>query len=150
MRCFICLALIILFPLLGLKGQQVGIGTNQPVPGSILDISDTARGVVLPRMATSARLRLPNTKGMIVFDTTAAAYYFNDGTGWTNLPPKGNSAGDMLYWNGDKWACVSSGLGGQVLTLSNGSHIPSWKGPTTDTMFTASNIISNSLAHRYG
>ncbi len=116
--------------------QQIGIGTQNPVPGSILDITDTARGVVLPRMSATARLRLSNTKGMVVFDSTAGAYFFNDGIGWVNLPPKGQGAGDLLYWNGNSWVAVQAGLGGQVLTLSTGSHIPTWSGPTTDTMFT--------------
>jgi len=126
---------LLLLPMLS-TSQQVGIGTQNPVAGSILEISDTARGVVLPRMATSARMRLPNIKGMIVFDSTAATYFFNDGNGWTNLPPKGQNAGDLLYWNGEKWMAVPAGLGGQVLTLSTGSHIPVWSGPTTDTIFT--------------
>jgi uncharacterized protein (TIGR02145 family) len=117
-------------------GQQVGIGTQNPVPGSILDISDTARGLVLPRISAAARLRLPNNKGMVVFDSTAAAYYFNDGSGWVNLPPRGQGTGDLLYWNGNAWVAVEAGLGGQVLTLSTGSHIPAWAGPTTDTVFT--------------
>jgi|GEM_PF-4373568 len=119
-----------------LTAQQVGIGTQQPAPGSVLDISDTARGVVLPRMGTAARLRLPDTKGMVVFDTVALSYFFNDGSGWTNLPPRANNVGDMLFWNGTKWTAVAAGLGGQVLTLSTGTHIPAWKGPTTDTVFT--------------
>jgi len=117
-------------------GQQVGIGTQNPLPGSILDISDTARGVVLPRVSTAARLRLPNHKGMVVFDSTAAGYFFNDGNGWVNLPPRGQGIGDLLYWNGNSWTAVQAGLGGQVLTLSTGSHIPTWSGPTTDTLFT--------------
>lgn len=126
---------LLLLPVVSLS-QQVGIGTEHPHPFSILDISDTSRGVVLPRMTTAARLRLPDAKGMVVFDSTEATYYFNDGGGWTNLPPKGQHTGDLLYWNGKKWTAVEAGLGGQVLTLSSGSHIPVWSGPTTDTMFT--------------
>ncbi|MBL0359215.1 MAG: hypothetical protein IPP72_21155 [Chitinophagaceae bacterium] len=133
---FLSLTVLLLCLLFTARAQQVGIGTQQPVAGAILDISDTARGLVIPRMGTAARLRLPNTKGMMVFDSVASGYYFNDGSGWINLPPKANNPGDMLYWNGNQWAPIAAGLGGQVLTLGTGTHTPSWKGPTTDTMFT--------------
>lgn len=134
MKCLFIVIAIFTLPL-AVQCQQVGIGTLQPAAGSILDISDTAHGVVLPRMGTAARLRLPDTKGMVVFDTVAQAYFFNDGRGWTNLPPRATNVGDMLFWNGTKWTAVAAGLGGQVLTLSTGTHVPVWKGATTDTLF---------------
>lgn len=132
------------------KSQQVGIGTKTPNSFTILDVYDTAHGVLLPRMSSTARLNLPNTKGMVVFDTVALGYWYNDGTGWINLPPKAKSVGDMLYWNGSQWSTIPVGLGGQVLTLSTGTHIPAWKGPTTDSIFTDSRDGQQYRIKQYG
>jgi uncharacterized protein (TIGR02145 family) len=135
MRYFVLNITLLLLSFFTLKSQQVGIGTKYPNSNAILDVSDSSRGVLLPRISTAARVNLPNTKGMIAFDTVTAGYWYNDGSAWINLPSKGKSVGDMLFWNGNQWASVPSGMGGQVLTLSTGTHIPAWKGPTTDTAF---------------
>lgn len=131
------LILICLFKLLFIPvySQQVGIGTQQPVPGAVLDITDTARGIVIPRIGTDARLRLPNTKGMVVYDSSAVGFYFNNGNQWVNLPPAGSNNGELLYWDGTQWKVLPSGLGGQVLMLETGTHLPKWGGATTDSIF---------------
>jgi trimeric autotransporter adhesin len=42
------------------------------------------------------------------------------------LPTSGNTAGDMLYWNGSAWVKVAAGSNGQTLTFYNGA--PVWTG----------------------
>ena len=44
----------------------------------------------------------------------------------SGLPTSGNTAGDMLYWNGSAWVKVSAGTNGQTLTFYNGA--PVWTG----------------------
>ncbi len=39
------------------------------------------------------------------------------------LPTTGNTAGDMLYWNGTAWVKVAAGSNGQTLIFSNGAPI---------------------------
>ena len=41
----------------------------------------------------------------------------------------GNNAGDMQYWDGTKWAILSAGSNGSVMTICNG--VPTWGGCPT-------------------
>ena len=83
---------------------QVGIGTTTPDPNSILDISSTNKGVLLPRIAlTSAGSSAPlasNVSGMMIYNTTTGSglmpgVYFNDGGAW--LKPSITNIGDIKY-----------------------------------------------------
>ena len=58
--------------------------------------------------------------------------------------PKGNSIGDMLFWNGTSWIAINVGLPGQFLQLT-ASNIPSWSGAAFSSITTieASEITSN-------
>ncbi len=66
-------------------GQQVGIGTVNPNMNAVLDISDMTRGVLLPRMDSVHRISIPNTEGLIVYDLSYHALYFNDGNSWHKM-----------------------------------------------------------------
>lgn len=135
MRCLLFLIYIIWGLVQTAVAQRVGIGTTQPHPSAQLEIRDTAKGIIIPRVSGYARSRLTGVRGLIVFDSTQNAYFFHDGSKWNPLPPKGNYAGQMLFWNGTQWTTVAPGLGGQVLTLGAGGAAPSWQGPTTDTVY---------------
>lgn len=83
---------------------QVGIGTTTPNPDSVLDISSTNKGVLLPRIPlTSAGSSAPlasNVSGMLVYNTTSGSglmpgFYFNDGASWQK--PAITSVGDIKY-----------------------------------------------------
>ena len=106
--------------------QSVGIGTNTPDSNSILDIKDSLRGVILPRVDSSKRTAIPNTQGMILFDISNKYFWVNDGTNWVNLPPKGNSRGDLLFWNNSQWNVLPAGNAGQYLSLAPGTSLPTW------------------------
>ncbi|NDE09321.1 MAG: hypothetical protein EBZ95_01975 [Chitinophagia bacterium] len=85
-------------------------------------------------MATSGTLKAgtvtyPNTHG------TSGQVLTSLGSGtlsWTTvssgggLPTTGNTAGDMLYWNGTAWVKVAAGTNGQTLTYIN--NVPTWYG----------------------
>jgi uncharacterized protein (TIGR02145 family) len=66
----------------------------------------------------------------------------SNGTTWTSatpaagLPSTGNTAGDMLYWNGSAWVKVAAGSNGQNLTFNNGA--PSW----TNTISFANTVVN--------
>ncbi|MFN6072249.1 MAG: FISUMP domain-containing protein, partial [Bacteroidota bacterium] len=51
------------------------------------------------------------------------------------LPQTGNTAGDILYWNGTAWVKIQQGLPGQGLFLSQ-TGIPVWSGPAFATLTT--------------
>lgn len=50
--------------------SQVGIGTNTPNPGSILDLTATNKGLLLPRVAATSAIPVP-VNGLIAYDISA-------------------------------------------------------------------------------
>ncbi|MFT3911688.1 MAG: hypothetical protein QM737_19855 [Ferruginibacter sp.] len=66
---------------------QVGIGTTTPVPSAALEIKDTTRGLLIPRMTMIQRnaISTPAT-GLMVYqtDSTKGFWYF-DGAVWKNV-----------------------------------------------------------------
>ncbi len=113
------------------KGQNVGIGNTNPHPSAVLDISDSTKGVLIPRMTFTQRNGIQNPAlGLMLYQTDSIkGYWFYDGQLWKHLFDfNGVNQGDMMYWNGSSWARVPSGLHGQSLYFCNG--IPSWGGCT--------------------
>jgi len=105
---------------------QVGIGTNTPDPKSILDISSTTKGVLIPRLssaqqATLAATLTPAQAGMMVTDATTGKLMGWTGTIFTdiaNIAAKapltvsatnqvafnsGTAVGDLITWDGNNW-----------------------------------------------
>jgi len=135
--------------------QNVGIGTTSPHQSSALEISDTSRGILIPRMTKLQRSNISNPAvGLMVYQTDYSKGFWSfDGQNWkllTNID--GTLQGDMLYWNGSSWVRVPAGQYGQGLFFCNGE--PSWGGclplittssisDTTATSATSGGIISN-------
>lgn len=46
-----------------------------PHPNAILDIQSSDKGVLIPRMSTAARMRIPATKGLLVYDTSSNMFW---------------------------------------------------------------------------
>jgi hypothetical protein len=95
---------------------QVGIGTTNPDPGSVLDIKSTDKGILIPRVAlTATNSQLPITpaavEGMMVYNTATAGtspnivtpgFYFWDGTLWMRVATGGTVTKDWtIAGNGD-------------------------------------------------
>ncbi len=108
--------------------QNIGIGTNSPNVNAKLDIADSIRGILIPRMDSTHRKNIPNTIGLMVYDTTTKCFWFNNGSNWVNMPEAGSSKGDMLYWNSQRWVLLPAGLPGQYLTMAAGTLLPVWSG----------------------
>jgi Protein of unknown function (DUF1566) len=81
------------------SSQNIGIGTAIPNPNAIVDINDPAKGLLIPRMDSVHRKNIPNTKGMMVYDTSNNFFWFNTGTGWRRITASGCSLS-----NGDTYA----------------------------------------------
>ena len=67
--------------------QNVGIGTNSPHPSAALDITDTAKGILIPRMTMNQRNAIQNpAEGLMVYqtDSTKGFWYWN-GSEWENV-----------------------------------------------------------------
>lgn len=77
---------------------QVGIGTTSPDASSLLDVTSTEKGVLIPRMTTSEKLSIvsPST-GLIVYDTDLSCFSFFDGSIWSCLSVDRSLAAATLF-----------------------------------------------------
>jgi hypothetical protein len=65
---------------------SIGIGTITPDASAVLDLTSADRGVLVPRMSASARQAIASPAiGLMVFDSTAGAFYYFTGNGWLEL-----------------------------------------------------------------
>ena len=97
---------------------EVGIGTTTPAASALLDLTSTAKGMLIPRMTTTQKTAIatPST-GLLVFQTDApAGFYYYNGTGWLNLSNLGTnnryipySANANFYMAGQSLAGAASG-----------------------------------------
>lgn len=77
-----------------LPAQNVGIGTTTPNANAALEIKSNTKGILMPRLSTTARNNMTNVaKGMLVYDTTRASFYYHDGGEWR---PMSQSNSDSL------------------------------------------------------
>ena len=77
--CSICLTLI-------LKSQNVGIGTTVPDASARLEVADTSKGLLLPRLTTTQRNAIVSpANGLLVFVTSDSSFYYYY-TSWIKLP----------------------------------------------------------------
>ena len=68
--------------------QSIGIGTAAPASSAQLDITSTTKGILLPRMTTTARMAINSpAKGLLVYDSTAQQFQYYDGAIWRSLWP---------------------------------------------------------------
>ncbi|MGE0636876.1 MAG: hypothetical protein AB7G44_09885 [Bacteroidia bacterium] len=84
------------------QGNNVGIGTTTPDNSSILELASPDRGLLVPRMATTAMLGIPSpSNGLLIYNTDSLCF---------------------CYWNSSAWVSLCNGTGG------SGSQGPT--GPT--------------------
>jgi phosphotransferase system IIA component len=98
--------LCLITPLNLLFGQNVGINTTGAVPdaSSILDISSTDKGVLIPRVniidiTTAAPITAP-INSLLVYNTNVTSgvgFYFWNGTKWINLTDNTGNADEDWY-----------------------------------------------------
>ncbi len=119
---------LLLLQSLFLQAQNMGIGTASPNTNAILEIQSSSKGLLIPRMDSATRKLIPNTVGLLVYDSSTKTIWQNTGSSWQNylMVPKGNNNGDLMYWNNNNWNVLPAGGSGKVLTM-NGSGIPSWQ-----------------------
>lgn len=90
--------------------QSVGINNTTPHASAILDIKSSNKGVLLPRTSTSSRNSIASpAKGLLLYDTTTAGFWFNNGTAWTPL----STGSASNYWT----------LNGYNIFNNNGANV---------------------------
>jgi Chaperone of endosialidase/Head domain of trimeric autotransporter adhesin len=78
--------------------QAVGINTTTPHPSSVLDITSADKGILIPRLSTTARTGISSpAKGLMLYDSTAKSFYFYDGFAWATV---GNSQLEKIMESG--------------------------------------------------
>jgi hypothetical protein len=72
---------LFLFFLSGIVNAQNGLGTPTPDASSILDLSSTSKGLLLPRMTSEQRDSIQNpANGLVIFNTSTNLFELNSGT----------------------------------------------------------------------
>ena len=72
---------------------QVGIGTTNPDASSMLDITSTSKGLLVPRMTTAQRNAITTpSNSLLVYDTTLKSFYYYDSTtsSWVSINSASN------------------------------------------------------------
>ncbi len=95
MRQFLSLILMLFLFIFTGSAQNFGIGTNSPKASSILDVTASNKGVILPRISLTsatdiATISLPDTSLLIYNSATA-------GSGNNKVMP------GFYYWSGSRW-----------------------------------------------
>lgn len=96
---------------------QVGIGTINPNPNAALHISDTAKGLLIPILDSLQRKNIPNTAGLMVYDSTVKSFWYNDGSRWQQVGTK-HYAGER-YGGGIVFWVNSSGEHGLIAAIAD-------------------------------
>ena len=81
------------------NSQNVGIGTAIPNTNARLDITDSVRGLLIPRMDSTHRKSIPNTVGLMVYDSTTKSFWFNNGSIWSQIGV--GSVGGVTHYVGE-------------------------------------------------
>ncbi len=65
---------------------KIGIGTSSPDASSLLDVSSTTKGLLIPRMTTAQRNAIGSpAAGLMVFDTTTNQFMGRNSSAWIIL-----------------------------------------------------------------
>jgi trimeric autotransporter adhesin len=84
---------------------------------AILDIKSSNKGILIPRVSTAARLAIPNTKGLLVFDSTANSFFFNTGAGWQNISGSASGGWQLTGNSGTDSSNFLGTLDNKALTI---------------------------------
>src|SRR5215213_6354938 len=85
-RTWIC-TLLAFFITGSAYSQNIAINADGslPDPNAMLDIKSANKGLLIPRMTTDARLRIPHTQGLMVYDINTNSFWYNTGRAWKDL-----------------------------------------------------------------
>ncbi|HKR05927.1 MAG TPA: hypothetical protein VJY62_14925 [Bacteroidia bacterium] len=79
-----CLPLISLLVLSSELKAQVGVGTTSPHASSILDLTSTTKGMLVPRLTAAEKMSVSSpATGLLIYQTDDAyGFWYFDGTNW--------------------------------------------------------------------
>lgn len=109
LNSYISRIFLVLFLISSFTYAQVGIGTSSPAPASLLDITASDRGVLLPRVSiadlnTQAPVTadISSSESLLVYNTnttTGKGFYYWDSTKWVKINTGNQSDDTSVYAN---------------------------------------------------
>ncbi|MEO6229523.1 MAG: tail fiber domain-containing protein [Ferruginibacter sp.] len=115
MKRFLLIAKFLLAGATVTLAQSVGINStgSQPNASSILDVSSTSKGLLIPRMTAAQRIAIASpAKGLLVFqDDALSSFFYYDGNTWA---PISGAAAAVAYTAG-----TGIDISGTVLSAKN-------------------------------
>ena len=86
MKKVITILVLIIISCCASHAQSVGLGTYTPSPSAILDVVDSTRGILIPRLDSTHRVNISSPAlGLMVFDTTSKAFWYYNGSAWSKI-----------------------------------------------------------------
>lgn len=77
-----------------------GSGTGSPDPSAILDLNDTTRGFLPPRVTTTQMNNISSpAAGLLVYNSDSAGYFYYNSSAWVSIGSSSLAAGE-LYTSG--------------------------------------------------
>lgn len=113
----------------GIMQAQVGIGTSSPDNSSLLDLSSTTKGLLLPRMTTQQQTELQNPAiGLTVYNLTTNQLETNKGDGfggklWSASSGSGSGTGSA-YTNVTGFESVNTNINSATVVSGMNSSPP--------------------------
>jgi trimeric autotransporter adhesin len=121
--------LMAVFPLTGLG--QMGVGTSSPDGSSMLDVSSTTKGLLVPRMTASQRNAISSpATGLLVFVIDDNTFYFRANSAWIPVLSTLQGDGQWITSGSNIYSGVSGNVGigttspGQQLELTKSFKMP--------------------------
>ena len=122
-----------------ITAQNVGIGTTTPNTNAALEIKSNNKGLLMPRLSTIARNSMTNVaKGMLVYDTTRAGFYYHDGGKW--LPISQSNIDSLLRYTYPGVAPTISSMPANNITVG----VTDFYGTLYDNGGASGNYVNNS------
>ena len=82
--------------------SQIGVDNTSPDPSSVLDLTSSDKGLLIPRMTSAQRTAIASpASSLLVFDTTVNLYFYYFNGSWQPLNPWLPSSSNIYYNSGN-------------------------------------------------
>src|SRR5215471_20104363 len=81
----LCLLSILSFHFSSAQNVAINTDGSKANPNAIVDIKSSTKGLLIPRMTTAQRMKIPQTNGLLVYDTNTKSFWYSDGEAWKNM-----------------------------------------------------------------